>query len=473
MSKKDNNNVDRFQFVTMDELDNSLDDVISSSKEDTIEDSFKSDDYVSINHSDDDHSDVEFTAHEESNVSEEEVISDSENSNFEENVVPKDFTFEREKNDSEENFLDDDDSSSSDKEEIDNSSSNELKEDSKDRNVATKKHLSFEVRIAIMIICTLCMFIGACLLILETVRNSEQEVVTFREFSSAQYNVCLSANQQYNTSCLTEDLTYDSTIVDTINAHFRYDVNFSSDISYNMYYHVDAVTRIYDKNDVNKVLYTSTDTLKKKVALGDISNSISFETDVILDYQKYNTGAVFYQKRYFLNSNANVEIILYLDEPNNSRRIGSLIVPLGTPEFEIQKNVVSNTNGSVAVDGNFWNRYNAICALIASILIIIALFLLYRTTLLVLRVTSNRSEYQQRLESILREYDRIIVIARDGYESNYVKEIVKLDTFEDLLDVRNELLKPIIYSRINEVKSEFLVEDDEKLYKYVLKESDL
>ena len=32
MSKKDNNNVDRFQFVTMDELDNSLDDVISEIK---------------------------------------------------------------------------------------------------------------------------------------------------------------------------------------------------------------------------------------------------------------------------------------------------------------------------------------------------------------------------------------------------------------------------------------------------------
>ena len=484
MSKKDNNNVDRFQFVTMDELDNSLDDVISSQKEDTFEDSFKNDDQVSIDQYEDDHSDVESTTHEESYVSEEETTFDSEDSNLEENVVPKDFTFERERNNSEENFMDDEESSSSDKEEIDNgsssdkekienSSSNEVKENFKDKNVTTKKHLSFEVRIAIMIICTLCMFIGACLLILETVRNSEQEVVTFKEFSSAQYNVCLSANQQYNTSCLTEDLTYDSTIVDTINAHFKYDVNFSSDISYNMYYHVDAVTRIYDKNDVNKVLYTSTDTLKKKVALGDISNSISFETDVILDYQKYNTGAVFYQKRYFLNSNANVEIILYLDEPNNSRRIGSLIVPLGTPEFEIQKNVVSNTNGSVAVDGNFWNRYNAICALIASILIIIALFLLYRTTLLVLRVTSNRSEYQQRLESILREYDRIIVIARDGYESNYVKEVVKLDTFDELLDVRNELLKPIIYSRINEVKSEFLVEDDEKLYKYVIKESDL
>ena len=77
------------------------------------------------------------------------------------------------------------------------------------------------------------------------------------------------------------------------------------------------------------------------------------------------------------------------------------------------------------------------------------------------------------MDDILREYDRIIVIARNGYESNYVKEVVKLDTFDELLEIRNELIKPIIYSRINEVKSEFLVEDDEKLYKYVIKESDL
>jgi hypothetical protein len=75
--------------------------------------------------------------------------------------------------------------------------------------------------------------------------------------------------------------------------------------------------------------------------------------------------------------------------------------------------------------------------------------------------------------SILNEYDRLIVIARDGYESNIEKKVVKLQSFNELLDARGVLNKPIIYSRINNVKSEFIVEDEAVIYKFVLKEADL
>ena len=92
---------------------------------------------------------------------------------------------------------------------------------------------------------------------------------------------------------------------------------------------------------------------------------------------------------------------------------------------------------------------------------------------MVLKVTTNRNKYQQRLSQILRDYDRIIVIARNGYESNVERKVIKVETFEELLDAQSTLQKPIIYSRINDVKCEFIVEDDTTLYKYVLKESKL
>ena len=90
-----------------------------------------------------------------------------------------------------------------------------------------------------------------------------------------------------------------------------------------------------------------------------------------------------------------------------------------------------------------------------------------------LKVTTSRNKYQTLLTQILREYDRIIVIARDGYESNVKKKVIKVANFDELLDARDTLEKPIIYSRVNDVKSEFIVEDDEKLFKFILKESDL
>jgi len=41
-----------------------------------------------------------------------------------------------------------------------------------------------------------------------------------------------------------------------------------------------------------------------------------------------------------------------------------------------------------------------------------------------------------------------------------------------LLDARDTLEKPIVYVRVNNVKSEFYVEDIDKVYKYTMKESD-
>lgn len=473
--RKKKNSVDRFQFMTMDELNQSpeTDFVIQmDEEEDSSSDEVDSvnsvEEEVSVDNIDtreefSDTSSQEDIVHEEENYNDSDYSEDNNEEISSEEEVHDNVVTEEEV-DEEKNS---EDSNEEKKTQV-------VKEDKNEElnKPKQKKHISFEVRIVIMIVCILCLFVGACLLILETVRNSEQDIVSYKETSTIDYNVCMLANRKYNVSCLNENLEYDSELTDTINVHFKYDVQFSTDISYNMYYHVEAVTSFHDQNDYSKIVHQDKDTIKSKVAIDDINNYISFDANVELDYQKYNDGAVYYRDRYFINSNVDVELILYLDEPNDSRKIASVTIPLGVPQFTIRKNVVSNVNGSIAIDGNFWNQYNAICALIASILIIVALFLLYRTTLLVLRVTSNRSEYQQRLDSILREYDRIIVIARGGYESNYVKEVVKLETFDELLEVRNELLKPIIYSRVNDVKSEFLVEDDEKLYKYVIKESD-
>ena len=92
---------------------------------------------------------------------------------------------------------------------------------------------------------------------------------------------------------------------------------------------------------------------------------------------------------------------------------------------------------------------------------------------MVRKVSVEHSIYREKLLKILREYDRIIVIARGGYESNLEREVVKVDSFDELLEVKKSLQKPIIYSKVNDVKSEFIVEDEDKLYKYTLKEADV
>ena len=113
------------------------------------------------------------------------------------------------------------------------------------------------------------------------------------------------------------------------------------------------------------------------------------------------------------------------------------------------------------------------CAAIASILILLSLIILYRTTRIVLKVVNNRSKYEETLNNILKTYDRQIVNSKGTYEINSKKKIVRVSSFGELLDAHDNLGKPIIYLKVNSVKSEFVVEDDNKSYKYVLKDTDV
>ena len=83
------------------------------------------------------------------------------------------------------------------------------------------------------------------------------------------------------------------------------------------------------------------------------------------------------------------------------------------------------------------------------------------------------SMYQRILNMILREYDKYIVISRGDYEIDNSKRLIKVTSFGELLDARNTLEKPIVYVKVNNVKSEFYVEDSESIYKYTLKEADV
>ena len=346
-------------------------------------------------------------------------------------------------------------------------------DDNYEHKISRKPYFGFEARIIIMVIIVLVLFAGACYLILEAINFGKSEVVNYSETSLVNYKVCLKDNNYYDNNCLNEDMQYVSALTNSIVANFNYSVELSSEINYNLAYHVVATTKIYDKTDPSKILYKSEDILVDRTDVSNKSNEISFDSNVDLEFKKYSDYVTEYNKKYFLNSDADVEVALYLDEVDETRKVASIVVPLTSQTYSIKKDTISNLNKKVEVDMNTWNEYNSVCAVVATVLILISLFLLYKTTRLVVKVTAKRNKYQVKLSQILREYDRIIVVAKDGYESNVEKKVVKVVSFYELLDARDMLEKPIIYSRVNDVKSEFIVEDDDKLFKYVLKDSDL
>ena len=337
-----------------------------------------------------------------------------------------------------------------------------------------KMYVSFETRIALRIIAIILLLGCSCYFVLEAINFGRKDIVTYNEITEANYKVCQrDYTHYYDSNCLEEGLEYSQGNANFINVLFKYNLDYSQKVPYDIAYHIVAVTKIFDRENNTKVLFKNEDVLVERTSISDISDRIFFDNDINLDYNHYNSIVQNNIAKYGSDSEANLEVSLYLDTDDDTTNVASVTIPLNEKDFSIRKSALSNLNQSIELDNNKWNNYNSICAVIATTLIIIALTILYRTTSLVMKVTNNKSAYEKLLNKILTDHDKDIVNAKDGYIVDSSKKIIKVADFKELLDARHLLDKPIIYSKVNSVKSEFVVEDESKAFKYVLKDSDL
>jgi len=104
---------------------------------------------------------------------------------------------------------------------------------------------------------------------------------------------------------------------------------------------------------------------------------------------------------------------------------------------------------------------------------IISLAFLIRLLIFVKKTTAKKTIYDITLAKILREYDRVIVNSKKIVDLDN-NNVIDVNNFSELLDVRDNLEKPIIFSELHKgQKSIFIVKTPNETYRYILKLSDL
>lgn len=338
--------------------------------------------------------------------------------------------------------------------------------------VEKRVYLSFEMRVALMLIFIIILFSSTCFFMVKAFNLDKKDKITYSEVGNIKYDVCLNDNDYYSKTCLPEGRQYLSSIVKNIPTNFSYNVNFSEDIKYNIKYYIVAKIKIFDANDSSKILYEDEELLVPSKSLNGNSNKISVNENTSIDYSSYENYVNSYKKNYSVDANASLNVSLYVDDSSESRVVSSMNIPIGEKTFGINSDNVNVKNNEVTINDDTWNNVNSIYAFIGAFLSLICLIFIVKLTRFVCKSITKKNKYQTELLNILRNFDRDIVIARNGYESNVIKNIVKVDSFKELLDAKENLGKPIIYSKVNSVKSEFIVEDECTLYKFIMKEAD-
>lgn len=338
---------------------------------------------------------------------------------------------------------------------------------------SNNNYLSYEKRLMTRVSIALIMFALACIFLGKALKTDEVKV-TYNENSNVSYRVCLGKNQYYKEECVEPDMEYLSTITKNIPITFVYQANYSSIINYKYNYYVTSSLKIYNPDSEDKVLYKESSQLTKKKTLENSSNTIAFSENVNVNFEKYNNYVNEYKSKYSLNTDSTLEVSLYLEDENKvAKKVSGVVIPLSSQTFSIAKNEVSNSNISATSVEKSWKNKNIIFAIISLVFSVLGIAMLVRIISLILKSTKKKSIYEIRLNQILKEYDRIIVRMKDKENFTYEgKQEIKVYDFLELLDARDTLERPIIYIKVNNIKSEFYVEDISRVYKYVMKESD-
>lgn len=290
--------------------------------------------------------------------------------------------------------------------------------------------------------------------------------IPYEETSSVSYKVFLNDKTYYNRDFLEEGMQYISSIIDYVDLDFNYSASYDGVKAYDVNKTVTASVKITDVDSNDKVIYTKNEVLSEK---SETLETLALNENVKVDYGKYNRLVNEIKTKYAISAKSVLTIsyrINYSSQKDGLNTGKTINVEIPLSEQMININKPSSTHVQDIYKGTYKNSaLNGIMTLLAILMFIIAFII---AVILVIRVRdriSKESKYDRFINKVLKEYDSYITEAKEENSLPY-KDVIKVNSFKELLDVRNSVEKTIVYTKIDENTSKFQI-IDEQIYEYV------
>lgn len=349
-------------------------------------------------------------------------------------------------------------------------------------NINKTKYVSYNQRLIANILLIVIFTILTIILLVSSITIKSRSSVLYKQTSNLDYKVYLKENNYYDEPYLNKNMQYIASLIDDIDVSFNYNFNVNQNINYTYMYYIKSDVLVMDSKDESKVIYKKTDKLTEpEYFTKDNSNGFNINEDIKIDYSKYNDLVKSFKSSYAISADSNLVLSLCVeikDEKGNIiRSIDSsdtmkLTIPLTEQMINIGMDYKEvNNSDNIRVYKDF-SIQNSILFALSLLSLIILVVLVIRLLLFIKKTTSKKSIYDITLSKILKEYDRVIVNSRKMIDID--GDVVDVDSFNELLDVRDNIEKPIIFHEIHKrEKSIFIVKTENETYRYTLKLVDL
>ena len=351
----------------------------------------------------------------------------------------------------------------------------------KEKTFKPKKYSSYGKRIAKRVFWIVLFFAISIGLLISIIKVRTKSNIVYNQNSNVDYKVYLKPNDYYKEPYLGKNMKYIASLIDNITADFTYNFSANQDINYRYTYYIKADVAVAADEEGN-VIYSKSDTLTEpKTVSGVNSSNFDINETLKINYNEYNDLVKGFKSSYGISASSNLTLSFMLtvtDERGNiigelnNKDVMKLTIPLTEQMINIKLDYKELHNSNTAsIYRDFYISNNVMLGL--SILsFIISFILLVKLIVFVSKTTGKKSAYSVTLGKILREYDRVIVNSKNVVDLN--DEVIDVNSFNELLDVRDNLEKPIIFCEVHKgQKAMFVVKTPNETYRYILKAVDL
>ena len=285
---------------------------------------------------------------------------------------------------------------------------------------------------------------------------SMTKVIDYGERSNVNYTVCLKRNTYYINTCLEEEREYLSALTDLIRINFNYTKLTKN--GNNVTYYIGSKLKIYNK-DNGKEVYSIDKKLSDNKELDSVKNVINIVEDIDIKYDEYNDIVKSYREDYQLYTNSVLDVYLMVIDGKKEKKVATLNIPIDQQTYSIEKEIITEEK-EPKIDESF-KDYLLLGMLSISISIVVVGLTIYKSI-----EESKKGNFELEVNKILVEYDRVIVETKlDKLDING-KELIEINDFLELIDVRDTIEKPIMYIKKNDYVRDFIVQDGNILYRY-------
>ena len=320
------------------------------------------------------------------------------------------------------------------------------------------------------------LFLIAAVLVFFGFRDEIKTDLKYNENNSIQYSVYLKENPFFEKKSLPEGETYIASLIDYLDVTFHYNVEYNRMVTGTYKYKFIALVAANKKEGSGyywKKEYDLTD--EKSINITN-NSSVSIDDNVKVDYTTYNEVLSKFKKEYGVDTNGELKVLMKINAVTNFQGVNkaietnpeiSLTVPLLEQALEIGINKdTSNDNEVFTIKEKSRNPIYLILKVTGFVLMFVSVFEFIIVTVENIAL-KKENLYEIKLNEILTSYDSIIANIKTLPNMRGFK-LIEVSTFEEMLDVYNEVRMPINYYQ-EKNKSTFIIINDSIVWLYDLK----